>query len=253
MAELTGAQAIALEPGLNAVAALLSPQSGVFDSHGYMLALQGEIEDRGGAVVLGTPLLAATPLEAGGFALQAGGEAPTGLCVRLLVTAPGLSAQDVAGRIEGFPKGRIPKLHYGKGVYCRLMGKAPFEHLIYPPPIPGALGTHYRKDLGGQGVFGPDLNYVATEDYSLDPAAAAGFYPYVRRFWPGLPDGALAIDYAGIRPKLHGPGEPQPDFQLDGTEIHGLPGLMALFGIESPGLTSSLAIGEEVAARLSAA
>jgi len=251
--ELTGAQAIALEPGLNAVAAIASPQSGVFDSHGYMLALQGEIEDRGGAVVLATPMDSAAPVAAGGFAIQAGGEAPTELTARLLVTAPGLSAQGVAARIEGFPAERIPKLHYGKGVYCRLAGKAPFERLIYPPPIPGALGTHYRKDLGGQGVFGPDLNYVNREDYSLDPAAAESFYPYVRRFWPGLPDGALQVDYAGIRPKLHGPGEPQPDFQLDGQEIHGIPDLMALFGIESPGLTSSLAIGEEVAGRLASA
>ena len=253
IAELTGAEAIALEPGLRAVAAVASPESGVFDSHGYMLALQGEIEDRGGAVVLGTPTEGAAPLPGGGFSVRAGGEAPTTLTCRLLVTAPGLSAQGVAAHIDGFPADRIPKLHYGKGVYCRLVGKAPFEHLIYPPPIPGALGTHYRKDLGGQGVFGPDLNYVDHEDYAVDPAAAAGFYPYVRRFWPGLPDGALAIDYAGIRPKLHGPGEPQPDFQLDGPEVHGLAGLMALFGIESPGLTSSMAIGEEVAARLAAA
>jgi L-2-hydroxyglutarate oxidase LhgO len=250
IAELTGAEATRLEPGLNAVAAIASPQSGVFDSHGYMLALQGEIEDRGGAVVLGTPMEGAARLPGGGFTVRAGGEAPTTLTCRLLVTAPGLSAQHVAADIDGFPADRIPKLHYGKGVYCRLIGKAPFEHLIYPPPIAGALGTHYRKDLGGQGVFGPDLNYVETEDYAVDPAAAAGFYPYVRRFWPGLPDGALTIDYAGIRPKLHGPGEPQPDFQLDGPEVHGLPGLMALFGIESPGLTSSMAIGEEVAQRL---
>jgi L-2-hydroxyglutarate oxidase LhgO len=253
LAELTGPQAVALEPGLNAVAAILSPESGVFDSHGYMLALQGEIEDRGGAVVLATPMERAEPMAAGGFVIQAAGEAPTALTARLLVTAPGLSAQDVAVRIDGFPTDRIPTGHYGKGVYCRLAGKAPFERLIYPPPIPGALGTHYRKDLGGQGVFGPDLAYVEAEDYSVDPAAAAGFYPYVRRFWPGLPDGALAVDYAGIRPKLHGPGEPQPDFRIDGPQVHGLPGLIALFGIESPGLTSSLAIGEEVAQRLTAA
>jgi L-2-hydroxyglutarate oxidase LhgO len=250
--ELTGAQAVAMEPGLKAVAAILSPESGVFDSHGYMLALQGEIEDLGGAVVLATPMVSATPIADGGFLVQAGGAAPAELATRLLVTAAGLSAQAVAARIEGFPADRIPKLHYGKGVYCRLAGKAPFEHLIYPPPIPGALGTHYRKDLGGQAVFGPDLNYVTAEDYSLDPAAAESFYPYVRRFWPALPDGALQVDYAGIRPKLHGPGEPQPDFQLDGPEVHGLPGLMALFGIESPGLTSSMAIGEEVAGRLTA-
>ena len=248
--EISGAAAMALEPGLKAVAALVSPQSGVFDSHGYMLALRGEIEDRGGAVVMATPFEGATPVAAGGFVIQAGGEAPTELTARLLVAAPGLSAQGVAARIEGFPAAAIPKLHFGKGVYCRLAGKAPFEHLIYPPPIPGALGTHYRKDLGGQGVFGPDLHYVDAEDYSVAPSAADDFYPYVRRFWPGLPDGALSVDYSGIRPKIHGPGEAQPDFRLDGVEAHGLPGLMALFGIESPGLTSSLAIGEEVAAQL---
>ena len=208
--EISGAAAQAMEPGLNAVAAVVSPESGVFDSHGYMLALQGEIEDAGGAVVTGTPFEAARPLDGGGFRIHAGGDAPADLTARLLVTAPGLSAQAVAARIEGFPPAEIPKLHYGKGVYFRLTGRAPFEHLIYPPPIPGALGTHYRKDLGGQAVFGPDLAFVETEDYSVDPARAAGFYEYVRHFWPGLPDGALTPDYAGIRPKLHGPGEPQP-------------------------------------------
>jgi L-2-hydroxyglutarate oxidase LhgO len=251
--EISAAAAQAMEPGLNAVAAIVSPQSGVFDSHGYMLALQGEIEDAGGAVVTGTPFEAARPLETGGFAIRAGGEAPVELTTRLLVAAPGLSAQAVAARIEGFPPAEIPKLHYGKGVYFRLTGRAPFEHLIYPPPIPGALGTHYRKDLGGQAVFGPDLAFVETEDYAVDPARAAGFYEYVRHFWPGLPDGALTPDYAGIRPKLHGPGEPQPDFRIDGPEAHGIAGLVALFGIESPGLTSSLAIGEDVATRLAAA
>ena len=172
------------------------------------------------------------------------------MTVGRLVTAPGLSAQAVAATIEGFPADRIPARHLGKGVYFRFTGRAPFEHLIYPPPIPGALGVHYRKDLGGQAVVGPDLAYVETEDYSVDPGRAPGFYAYIRKFWPGLPDGALTPDYAGIRPKLHGPGEPQPDFQLDGPEIHGLEGLVALFGIESPGLTSSLAIGDEVAKRL---
>jgi len=215
-----------------------------------MLSLRGEIEDRGGAVVEATPFEAATPLEGGGFTIHAGGEAPTTLTARYLITAPGLSAQAVAGEIEGFPKAKIPIRHLGKGVYFRLTGRAPFEHLIYPPPIPGALGVHYRKDLGGQAVFGPDLAYVEAEDYSVDPARAEGFYAYIRRFWPALPDGALTPDYAGLRPKLHGPGEPQPDFQLDGPEVHGLEGLVALFGIESPGLTSSLAIGEAVADRL---
>jgi L-2-hydroxyglutarate oxidase LhgO len=244
------AEATGLEPALRVEAALLSTQSGVFDSHGYMLALQGGIEALGGAVVTATPFEGATPLDGGGFTVRAGGAFPTTLTTRLLVTAPGLSAQGVAGAVEGFPRERIPALHFGKGVYFRLRGRAPFDRLIYPPPIPGALGTHYRKDLGGQAVFGPDLAYVDTEDYTVDPARAETFYTYIRKFWPGLPDGSLDPDYAGLRPKIHGPGEPQPDFRLDGAEVHGLPGLMALFGIESPGLTSSLAIGERVAARL---
>ena len=135
-------------------------------------------------------------------------------------------------------------------MYFRLAGKAPFARLIYPPPIHGALGTHYRRDLGGQAVFGPDLHYVESWTTASIPAARGAFAAYIRKFWPALPDGALTPDYAGIRPKLHGPDEPQPDFRLDGAELHGLAGLVALFGIESPGLTSSLAIGEEVAGRL---
>jgi len=250
MARLTREEARALEPQLACAAALLSPQSGVFDSHGYMLALQGEIEGAGGAVVVATPFEGATPLPGGGFRVQAGGAEPAEFTCRYLVTAPGLSAQAVAAGIEGFPAAAIPAGHYGKGRYFRLAGKAPFAHLIYPPPIHGALGTHYRRDLGGQAVFGPDLIFVDEIDYSVDPAAAEGFYKYIRKFWPDLPDGALSPDYAGIRPKLHGPDEPQGDFRIDGAEAHGVAGLVALFGIESPGLTSSLAIGEEVAARL---
>ncbi|WP_374599106.1 NAD(P)/FAD-dependent oxidoreductase [Brevundimonas sp.] len=249
---LTGAQARALEPGLKAHAAILSPESGLFASHDYMLALQGEIEDAGGSVVVDTPFERAEPLADGGFTITAGGKGGATLTTRSLVTAPGLQAHGVAARIEGFPADRIPEGHFGKGVYFRLAGKAPFERLIYPPPIPGALGTHYRKDLGGQAVFGPDLAYVETEDYSVDPAKAEEFAHYIRRFWPGLPEGALTPDYAGIRPKLHGPGEPQPDFQLRGQDDYGLAGLVALFGIESPGLTSSLAIGEAVADMLDA-
>ena len=250
IATLSAAQAMALEPGLSVHAALLSPESGVFDSHSYMLALQGEIEDAGGTLALATPFAGAEPLTGGGFLVRFGGATPGQLAARVLVTAPGLSAQAVAAAIAGYPDDRIPARHLGKGVYFRLAGKAPFEHLVYPPPIHGALGTHYRKDLGGQAVFGPDLTFVETEDYAVDPARASSFYGYVRRFWPGLPDGALSPDYAGIRPKIHGPDEPQPDFRLDGTEVHGLEGLVALFGIESPGLTSSLAIGEAVAERL---
>ena len=252
MGRLSAEQARALEPELVCHGALLSPESGVFDSHGYMLALKGEIEDAGGSVVAATPFEAAEPLPGGGFRVRAGGEAGAELTTRLLVLSAGLGAQEAAACVEGYPADAVPARHLGKGVYFRLMGKAPFDRLIYPPPIPGALGTHYRKDLGGQAVFGPDLAFVETEDYSVDPARADAFETTIRRFWPGLPQDALSPDYAGIRPKLHGPGEPQGDFRLDGAEVHGLNGLMALFGIESPGLTSSLAIGEAVAGRLRA-
>lgn len=247
---ISRAEALAAEPELNCQMALISAESGVFDSHGYMLALRGEIEAAGGAVVLATPFEGATPLAGGGFKIRAGGAEPATLTSRFLVTAPGLAAQHVAAEIEGFPAQAIPEAHFGKGNYFRLAGKAPFARLIYPPPIPGALGTHYRRDLGGQAVFGPDLHYVDAPDYDVDLDAAPDFYRYIRKFWPGLPDGALAPDYVGIRPKLHGPGEPQPDFEIDNALRHGIAGLVALFGIESPGLTSSLAIGEEVAVRL---
>lgn len=250
VAELSAAEAILLEPELFCVGALSSPQSGVFDSHGYMLALEGEIEAAGGAVVLSTPFESAAALRDGGFKVEAGGAAPTSLTCRYLVTAPGLSAQGVAAHIEGFPSAEIPEAHYGKGMYFRLAGKAPFKRLIYPPPGHGSVGAHYRTDLGGQGVIGPDLHYVDHPDYTVDASAEAEFAAYIRTFWPGLPDGVLTPDYAGVRPKLHGPDEPQPDFRLDGADMHGLPGLVALFGIESPGLTASLAIGEEVAKRL---
>ncbi len=250
MSHLTGAQAKALEPEVRAAAALLSAESGIFDSHGYMLALQGEIEDHRGAVVLSTPFEGAEPLPEGGFQIMAGGAEPTAMTTRLLVIAASLGAQDAAHRIEAYPRDLIPALHFGKGNYFAYHGKAPFSRLVYPTPIHGALGTHYRRDLGGQARFGPDLEWTDTEDYTVDPARADGFYQYVRKFWPGLPDGSLSPDYAGIRPKIHGPNDPQPDFRLDGPEVHGLPGLMALFGIESPGLTSSLAIGDEVARRL---
>jgi len=249
---LSGAAARELEPELQAVEALLSPDSGVFDSHGYMLALQGEIEDRGGSVVTGAPFERAEPLPGGGFDVQVGGADPTRLSTRQLVIAAGLGAQACASAVEGFPPERIPALHFGKGSYYSLSGPAPFRRLIYPPPIPGALGVHYRRDLGGRACLGPDLQFVETEDYAVDPARADGFYAYVRRFWPGLPDGALSPDYAGIRPKLHGPGEVQPDFDIVDGASYGLPDLVSLFGIESPGLTASLAIGAHVADMLEA-
>ncbi|MGE0597688.1 MAG: NAD(P)/FAD-dependent oxidoreductase, partial [Hyphomonadaceae bacterium] len=243
---LSGAEARALEPGLRAEAAILSHTSGVFDSHGYMFALQGEIEAHGGAIALNTEFVGAAPAPAG-WLVRAGDAT---FSARRLVVAAGLSAQACARVIEGFPGAQIPELHFGKGVYFALAGRAPFKRLIYPPPIPGALGTHYRRDLGGVARFGPDLAYVDVEDYSVDPGRAESFYAAVRRFWSALPDGALTPDYAGIRPKLHGPGEEQGDFIVSDPTAHGLAGLVCLFGIESPGLTSSLALGEEVRARL---
>ena len=243
---LSGDQARALEPQLRVVAALQSRESGIFDAHGYMDALEGEIAARNGAVVLNSPFLGASYTHE--WSIRVGGEAPTTVTAARLVLAPGLGAQACAAAVEGFPTARIPELHFGKGNYFALHGvKAPFARLIYPPPIPGALGTHYRRDLGGVARFGPDLQFVDQEDYVVDPARAASFYETVRRFWPALPDGALQPDYAGIRPKLHGPGEAQGDFVIDS---EAMPNLVALFGIESPGLTSSMAIGEEVARRL---
>jgi len=242
---LDGCDALALEPELRAVAALESVESGILDAHSYMEALEGEIAGRGGAIVLNTPFEGAAPTT-GGYAVHAGGAEAMTITTRRLILAAGLGAQAAARTIENFPAERIPPLYFGKGNYFALHGvKAPFERLIYPPPIPGALGTHYRRDLGGVARLGPDLEFVENEDYVVDPARAARFYETVRRFWPALPDGALQPDYAGIRPKLHGPGEAQGDFVIDDS----VENLICLFGIESPGLTSSLAIGEEIARR----
>jgi L-2-hydroxyglutarate oxidase LhgO len=240
---LEGAEARALEPELRAAAALESVESGVLDAHGYMLALEGEIEAHGGAIALNAPFVGARRV-GDVWEIDVGGEAPMTVSAARLAIAAGLGAQQCARQVEDFPPSRIPPLYLGKGNYFALQGaRAPFKRLIYPPPIPGALGTHYRRDLGGVARFGPDLQFVDHEDYRVDPARAATFYETVRRFWPSLPDGALAPDYAGIRPKLHGPGEPQGDFVIDDS----VAGLVCLFGIESPGLTSSLAIGEELA------
>jgi L-2-hydroxyglutarate oxidase LhgO len=240
--QLDGPQTLAMEPALRAVAALHSAESGVFDAHGYMDALAGEIEALGGAVVLATPFLGADRVD-GAMAVRIGGADPSTVTAGHLILTAGLQAQDCARLVQGFAGARIPPLHLGKGSYFALGGAAPFQRLIYPPPIPGALGIHYRVDLGGQARFGPDLEFVQALDYTVDPARADDFEVYVRRFWPGLPNGALVPDYAGIRPKLHGPGQVQGDFVIDDSQA----GVIALFGIESPGLTASLAIGEHVA------
>ncbi|NWG54261.1 MAG: NAD(P)/FAD-dependent oxidoreductase [Hydrogenophilaceae bacterium] len=246
---LTSAEARAREPQIACAAAIHSPDSGILEAHGLMLALQGEIEDAGGAIALAAPFAGAVR-EAGGWRVRVGGEAATTLLSERLIIAAGLGAQACARAVEGFAAALIPKLHYGKGNYFALTGPAPFRMLIYPAPAPGSLGLHYKRDLGGRAHFGPDLEFVETEDYAVNEARAPLFYEFARRFWPGLKDGALSPDYAGIRPKLHGPGEAQGDFIIAGEETHGLRNLVALFGIESPGLTCSLALGDHVAALL---
>lgn len=246
---LSGAQARALEPALRAEAALLCGTSAVFDSHGYMLSMRGDIEDAGGSIALGTPFLGA---ERGGegFVVRCGGAEPVRIGCRLLVLAAGLGAQAVAGGVEGFPAALIPRRHLAKGSYFALQGKAPFARLVYPLPVHGSLGAHYRRDIGGVARFGPDIEWIDKEDYSVDPARKPHFIEAIRRYWPGLDEAALVPDYAGIRPKIHGPDEAQPDFAILLEDAHGMRGLAALFGIESPGLTSSMAIGEYVASGL---
>lgn len=234
-----------LEPALRAAAALLSPSTGIVDSHALMLGFQGDIENAGGAVVCHAPILSgsATP---GGFLLQVGGDEPMELSCEVLVNAIGLYAPDVARHIAGIPPETIPKPHLCKGSYYSLSGRAPFRRLIYPVPEAAGLGVHLTLDLGGQARFGPDVQWVEREEYDVDIRRADGFYAAIRRYWPGLPDGALTPGYAGIRPKISGPGEPPADFLISGPAQHGLGGLVNLFGIESPGLTSSMAIAEHV-------
>lgn len=251
---LDGAAARRLEPELNAVAAVLSPETGVFDSHGYMLALQGEIEDAGGAVALLTPVVRVTR-QSDGFVVDTGGAEPGRVTATRLVNSAGLEAQGVARLIEGLDVRHVPHQVLAKGSYFGCAARPAFKHLIYPAPVEGGLGVHLTLDLGGRMRFGPDVEWLALAspadvDYRVDPARGTAFYAAVRRYWPGLPDGSLTPDYSGCRPKLSGPGQPAADFRIDGPELHGVERLVNLFGIESPGLTSSLAIAEEVVRRL---
>jgi L-2-hydroxyglutarate oxidase LhgO len=245
----------AREPHVRGHAALLSPETGIFDSHGYLLALEAEIAAAGGLIAYRSPFVAAEPA-ATGFAVTTGGAEPARFTTARLVNSAGLAATTVAARIAGLAPADIPPLRLAKGSYFGLRGRSPFSGLIYPAPTDGGLGVHATLDLAGRTRFGPDVEWLpagaGTEalDHAVDLARAEGFYAAVRRYWPALPDGALFADYAGIRPKLSGPGAPAADFRIDGPEAHGLAGLVNLFGIESPGLTASLAIAEEVLARL---
>ncbi len=248
---LSGEAARALEPALDCDAALLSPSTGIIDSHAYMLALRGEAEDAGAAFAFHTPLLRAKA-RGGLIELDAGGEVPMTLECRLLVNAAGLDAPATARNIEGMPAALVPKAYLAKGNYFSCSAKAPFSRLIYPVPEPGGLGVHLTLDMAGQARFGPDVEWVEAIDYAVDPTRAERFYPAIRKYWPTLPDGALMPSYSGMRPKIVPPAVASQDFVIQGPRDHGVDGLINLFGIESPGLTSSLAIADrvgEIAAR----
>ena len=243
---LDGAQARAMEPELSCVAALWSPQTGIIDSHALMLALQGDLEDRGGMIAFEAPVTRLRRQDGRWHATVAGEEMP----FDAVVNAAALGAQKLAKATEGLDDALIPPLVYAKGNYFGCTGRPAFSRLIYPAPTDGGLGVHVTLDLGGRMRFGPDVEWIDEENYDVDPQRAESFYAAIRRYWPALPDGALTADYSGIRPKLSGPGEPAADFMICGPEQHGLPGHVALFGIESPGLTSCLSIADEVVAAL---
>jgi L-2-hydroxyglutarate oxidase LhgO len=246
---LDAGQVHACEPDLQAVAALLSPGTGIIDSHGLMLALQGDAEQHGALLALRAPVTGIA-CEDGGFVIEVGGGAPMRLRATTLVNSAGHGAPALAARMRGLAPQHVPRAWYAKGSYFSLSARTPFTHLIYPLPEPGGLGTHLTLDLAGRARFGPDVEWVDGLDYALDPARAERFYAAIRRYWPVLPDHSLQPAYTGIRPKISGPGEPNADFRIDGPATHGIAGLVNLFGIESPGLTSSLAIGDHVCALL---
>jgi L-2-hydroxyglutarate oxidase LhgO len=241
---LTASHVKQLEPELSCHAALLSESTGIVDSHGLMLALQADVQRAGGTVVLHCELVAADLVTSGPQLTMADG---TQLGCKLLVNAAGLKAPLLAGHFNGLAPEKVPSAFYAKGNYFSLVGKAPFKHLVYPVPEPGGLGIHLTLDLGGQAKFGPDVHWVdSSSDHTVDAARAPVFEERIRQYWPGLPEHALAPAYAGIRPKISGPNDPAADFMIQGPADHGHVGLVNLFGIESPGLTSALAIGDEV-------
>lgn len=252
LVRITADEAMAMEPQLSCVGALHSPSSGIVDSHALMLAFQGDAEAHGATVVFHAHVEAGDVTDRG-VVLDIGGAEPMRLRCRAFVNAAGLHAQDVARAIRGLPPATVPPTHYAKGNYFSLAGRSPFSRLIYPIPEPGGLGVHITIDLGGQARFGPDVEWIDRIDYSVDPRRADGFYGAVRRYWPGLKDGALLPGYAGIRPKLVPAGAPDSDFVIQDERVHGVRGLVNLYGIESPGLTASLAIADAVVEALAKA
>ena len=251
---LDGDEARALEPALRCEAALLSPSTGIVDSHGLMRALHHDVESSGGTTVFDSPVVSGH-CNADGVVLRVGDSVGTEVQARVVVNAAGLAATSVARAIEGPHLDAVPSSAYAKGSYFSLSQPAPFSRLVYPVPEPGGLGVHLTLDMGGRARFGPDVEWLDGEewqlDYTVDPERGEAFYAQVRRYWPGLPDGALVPDFAGVRPKVAGPSGVLTDFRID-MPGPGEPGLVNLFGIESPGLTSALAIAEEVAAVIGA-
>ena len=240
---LSGSEAAALEPNAPCAAALLSPSTGIVDSHALMLALLGDAEAHGAQLVCNTRVERLVREDGQWQVWFAGGEEPA----RAVINSAGLAAQALASATEGLDPCQVPPLFLARGVYFTYAGKAPFERLIYPVPEPGGLGTHLTLDLAGQARFGPDVEWIERVDYTVDPGRRSGFEAAVRKIWPGVDVSRLSPGYAGVRPKVSGPGEPAADFIISGPRDHGLPGLVNLFGIESPGLTASLAMADRVA------
>ena len=243
-------QARQMEPAVSCVGALHSPSTGVIDSHSLMLELLGDAESHGAMLAFLSRLECARVAGDGRIELEVGGAEPMQLSAKIVVNAAGLTAPSLAKKIEGYPADKAPPEFYAKGNYYSLIGRSPFSRLVYPVPEPGGLGVHVTIDLGGQARFGPDVEWIDHIGYDVDPRRAERFYAAIRRYWPQLPDGALAPGYAGIRPKIAGPKDPAPDFVVQGPDEHGVEGLVNLFGIESPGLTASLSLAREVARRL---
>ncbi|MFC5429369.1 NAD(P)/FAD-dependent oxidoreductase [Paraburkholderia denitrificans] len=245
LTRISGSEALALEPALECIAAVYSPQTGIVDSHQLMLALQGDAERDGAVIALQSPVesIDAAP---NGFVVRVGGESPTEVRAACVINSAGLQATALARRIRGLDARHIPPLYLARGNYFGVSGRVPFSRLIYPMPNEAGLGVHLTLDMGGQARFGPDVEWIDAIDYDVNPQRANTFYAQIRHYWPALPDGALQPAYAGIRPKLSGPGEAAADFMIQGAAAHGVRGLVNLFGIESPGLTASLAIAQRV-------
>ena len=248
--QLTAKQARDLEPALQCTSALLSPSTGIIDSHAFMLALLGEAESHGATLALNSRVVNGRIDSEGIELLIRCGEEELLLGAEIVINSAGLSAPAIASTLQGFPAAHVPRAYFAKGNYYALSGRAPFSRLIYPIPEAGGLGVHLTLDLGGQARFGPDVEWVQTPDYSVSPSRSSAFYAEVRKYWPDLADNALMPGYCGIRPKISGPKEPAADFVIDGPAVHNVGGLVNLFGIESPGLTASLAIANHACSLL---